>query len=341
MSKRIITVLLAAVLIISVLSGCGSSSGTAATSGSDEKCDVNVGLIMGPPSMGLGWFMNEVSQGNTYNNFSLTVDGMDYSALAASLNDGTYDIINAPSNVAAILYNNEDLQVGVKVISINNTGLLHVVTTDPSIKTIEDLAGKNVYSIGEGGTPEYALKHCLELCDLTDSVNLSFKSTPFEVLNILQQEENAVAVLPQPFVEVAKTMVDDLLIPVDLTEVWNEKEPSGTETITTVTIVRDDFLEAHEQAVIEFLQMCKKSTDYTNKHVDEAAEWTDTYGTFMNPEIATDAIPECSICTITGDEMKEKLSGFIEIMYNMNPEAVGGAIPGDDFYYIPEKGAIK
>lgn len=33
--------------------------------------------------------------------------------------------------------------------------------------------------------------------------------------------------------------------------------------------------------------------------------------------------------------MKQKLSGFLQIMYDLNPDAVSGAMPGDDFYYIP------
>ena len=35
--------------------------------------------------------------------------------------------------------------------------------------------------------------------------------------------------------------------------------------------------------------------------------------------------------------MKEKLSGFLKIMYESNPDAVGGSMPEDDFYYIPPK----
>ncbi len=33
--------------------------------------------------------------------------------------------------------------------------------------------------------------------------------------------------------------------------------------------------------------------------------------------------------------MKQKLSDFLQIMYDLNPDAVGGVMPGDDFYYIP------
>lgn len=304
--------------------------------GSTEATDVNVGLIMGPPSMGLGWFLNEAKNGNTYNNFNMTVDGIDYSALSAELNDNTYQIITCPSNVAAILYNNEDLQCDVKVISINNTGLLYIVTTDPSIQSLEDLKGRTVYSIGEGGPPEYTFEYLMEKTGMSGDVNLSFRSTPFEVVNLLQDEENSIALLPQPFVEVAKLLVENLNVPIDITDEWDKcNTDSNAESITTVSIVRTDFLEEHEQAVIEYLKMAKQSTDYTLEHVDEAAAWTEEFETFLNPEVAVEAIPQCNICTITGEEMKEKLSGFIDIMYNFNPDAVGGSIPDDDFYYIP------
>ncbi len=304
--------------------------------GSTEATDVNVGLIMGPPSMGLGWFLNEAKNGNTYNNYTMTVDGIDYSSLAASLNENTYQIITCPSNVAAILYNNEDLQCDVKVISINNTGLLYVVTTDPSIQSLEDLKGRTVYSIGEGGPPEYTFEYLMDKSGLADDVNLSFRSTPFEVVNLLQDEENSIALLPQPFVEVAKLLVENLNVPIDITAQWDKwNTDSKAESITTVSVVRTDFLEQHEQAVMEYLKLTKQSTDYTLSHVEEAAAWTEEFETFMNPEVAVDAIPQCNICTLTGEEMKEKLSGFIDIMYNFNPDAVGGKIPDDDFYYIP------
>ena len=72
-------------------------------SGSQDACDVNVGLIMGPPSMGMGWFINEAKEGNTYNNLNFEVGGVDYTALASKFNTGDYDIIHCPSNVGAIL----------------------------------------------------------------------------------------------------------------------------------------------------------------------------------------------------------------------------------------------
>ncbi len=367
-TRKLVCLLLSLVLAVGLLTSCGSSASSsgsesagsssetgeqssAVTSdataseaestarelmGSADATDVNVGLIMGPPSMGLGWMMNQNEQGETYNNYNFTVDGIDYSALAAKLNEGTYDIITCPSNVSAILYNNTDMNEDVKVISINNLGLLYIVTTDPSIQSMEDLTGRTVYSIGEGGPPEYTFDYLLEQYGFSDQINFSFRSTPFEVVNLLQEEENAVALLPQPFVEVAKLLVENLNVPIDVTAAWDDLNlDTGAESVTTVTIVRTKFLEEHEQAVVEYLNLSKQSTDYTLANVEQAAAWTETYETFLNPDIAIDAIPQCNICTITGEELRQKLSGFLQIMYDLNPDAVGGSMPDDNFYYIP------
>ena len=350
MKQKLLFLLCLAVMVLGLFAGCakqpaggkdGDPSRPAGGSiGSSEATDVNVGLIMGPPSMGLGYLMHEAEEGRTFNHYSFEIAGVDYSAVAASLNQGDYDIATVPSNVAAILYNNEDMREKVKVISIGNLGLLYILTTDPSISTLEDLKGRTVYSIGEGGPPEFTFDFLLEAAGLANDVNFSFRPTPFEVLNLLQEEKNAVALLPQPFVEVAKLLVPNLRVAIDVTEAWDGLNmDTGAQSVTTVTVVRTAFLEEHEQAVIEYLEMAKQSTDYCLAHLEEAAQWTEDYETFLNPEIALNAIPHCSLCTVTGAEMKEILSGFLQIIYDLNPDAVGGKMPDDDFYYfLPENG---
>lgn len=184
-----------------------------------------------------------------------------------------------------------DMNEQVKVISIGNLGLLYIVTTAPTIQSIQNLAGRTVYSIGEGGPPEYTFEYMLEQYHLIGQVNFSLRSTPFEVLNLLQEEPNGVALLPQPFVEAAKLLVDNLNVPINITQAWNELNLStGAESVTTVTVVRKAFREQHEQAVQEYLQLAKQSTDYTLANVEQAAARTDTYETFMNPDIAVQAI---------------------------------------------------
>ena len=53
----------------------------------------------------------------------------------------------------------------------------------------------------------------------------------------------------------------------------------------------------------------------------------------VTAEVAQQALPECNIVFLDGSAMKEQLSGYLEVLKEQNPEAVGGEVPGDDFYY--------
>ena len=33
--------------------------------------------------------------------------------------------------------------------------------------------------------------------------------------------------------------------------------------------------------------------------------------------------------------MKEKVEAYLNVLFEQNPKAVGGAMPAEDFYYIP------
>ena len=48
--------------------------------------------------------------------------------------------------------------------------------------------------------------------------------------------------------------------------------------------------------------------------------------------VAKQAIPKCNITLITGDEAKTNISKYLTVLYDANPAAVGGKMPGADFY---------
>lgn len=56
----------------------------------------------------------------------------------------------------------------------------------------------------------------------------------------------------------------------------------------------------------------------------------------MDAAVAEKALPACNIVCITGNEMKEKLSGYLQVLCDASADSVGGAMPGDDFYYGAE-----
>ncbi|MEN6339792.1 MAG: ABC transporter substrate-binding protein, partial [Clostridiaceae bacterium] len=69
-----------------------------------------------------------------------------------------------------------------------------------------------------------------------------------------------------------------------------------------------------------------------NTNVD-ASELLATLGIVASADIAKVAIPRSNIVCITGDDMVTSATAMLNILYNANPESVGGALPGEDLFY--------
>ena len=141
--------------------------------------------------------------------------------------------------------------------------------------------------------------------------------------------------LPQPFVTTAQAQNPDLRVALDLTAEWDKLQADSdapSSLVTGVVVARTDFVEEHPEAVAAFMNHYQESVDYVNDNVSDAAQLVGNYE-IVTAEVAEKAIPECNIVFISGDEMKEKLSGYLTVLFDQNAESVGGALPDDAFYY--------
>ncbi|MCR4837823.1 MAG: ABC transporter substrate-binding protein, partial [Eubacterium sp.] len=210
-------------------------------------------------------------------------------------------------------------------------GVIYCVTGDESIHSIKDLAGKTVLSTGQGATPEYALAYLLQENGITDC-QVEFKSEATEIAALLAEDPMQIAILPQPFVTVAEKQNEALKTAFSLTDEWDALG-KDSKFLTGVTIVRSDFLEAHPEAVQTFMEEAKASAEKAVSDVDGTAELVASYGIIEKAPIAKLALPQCNIVFLDGAEMKSALSGYLQTLFDQNPKSVGGAMPGEDFYY--------
>ena len=105
--------------------------------------------------------------------------------------------------------------------------------------------------------------------------------------------------------------------------------------VTGVTIVRSDYLAENEEAVKQFIEDHQASASYTQENPADAAELVAAQGIVEKAAIAQKALPYCNIVCLTGTEMKDALEGYLEVLFEQDPQSVGGNLPGEDFYYIP------
>lgn len=353
--KKTLSLLMAFAVTAAVLSGCakgGAESTQATTSASEtestsetaketseaqkpaDNYTLKIGSLKGPTSMGLVKLMDQSEKGNAKGSYDFTiVTAAD--ELLGKIVSKELDVALVPANMASIIYNKTNHEV--TVLDINTLGVLYGVSAYDSIKTAADLKGKTVYLTGKGTTPDYALQHVLKASGLTsDDVTLEYKSEAAEVVSILKEKPDAVGLLPQPFVTAAMAQNDSLKMVLDLTKEWDATAgENGGSLVTGVTICRNDVIKDHGDAINTFLAEHKESAEFANANVAETAALVAAAGIIEKAPVAEKAIPYCSITYVDGDRMKSLLSGYLKVLFDMEPSSVGGTLPADDFYYMP------
>lgn len=301
---------------------------------SQQPVDVRAAALKGPTAMGLVKFMDEVDAGTASDNDYAFQIAASPDELTPQIAQGTIDIACVPANLASVLYNNTD--EAVRVLAINTLGVLYLCDSNGSIQSVADLAGKTIYASGKGSTPEYTLNYILEGSGLTPGrdVTIEWKSEHAECVAAMTQDPQAIALLPQPFVTTVQMKDDSIRAALDLTEEWNalQTDADASSLITGVVIARADFVDEHPEAVEAFMKHYRESVAFVNDDIEAAAELIGAYD-IVPAAVAQKAIPACNIVCMEGDEMKNALSGYLEVLFEQNPKSVGGTLPGDDFYY--------
>lgn len=323
MKKKLWTLILTAVLGMSaVLGGCGQKE--------TETVTIRIGSLKGPTSMGLVSLMDQTKNGEAGQNYEFTMAAAADEINAAFLK-GDLDIVLIPANVASVLYHKTKGQIAV--VDINTLGVLYLLESKETVSSVADLAGRTVYLPGKGTTPDYALQYLLEQNGIEiGEVDLQYKSEAAEVISALSEEPDALGLLPQPAATTACMQQKDLRIALDLTEEW-DKVTMDSSLVTGVTAVRREFLEQNEAAVQAFVQDHMESAQFANENVEEAAELVAALEIVPKATVAAQAIPYCNITCLTGKDLRTALSGYLDVLAGQNPEAVGGKVPSDDFYY--------
>lgn len=343
--KKLSALFLSMLMAASVITGCSNtpaesmvsevSSAVAESQATPaaEPTDVNVLALKGPTAMGMVQFMNEAETGKTTdNNYQFSIVAA-VDEVAPKLVKGEADIAAVPANLSSVLFNNT--KGGVQVLAINTLGVLYIVESGDTVKSVADLEGKTIYASGKGATPEYALNYILAQNGLTDKVTIEWKSEHAECLAALTANENAIAMLPQPFVTTAQTKAENIRVALDLTQEWDKLQANAdapSALITGVVVARTEFVKEHPEAVAAFLDHYKTSVDYVNANTQDAAALVEKYD-IVPAAIAAKALPQCNITFIEGSEMKENLSGYLSVLHEQNAKSVGGALPTDEFYY--------
>lgn len=348
--KKILSLLLAFSLALS-LAACGGSASSAvsstvvseaASSVASEKETaaplsatepLRIAGLKGPTTMGLVNLLSMEQAGTAAMDYDLQLYGA-ADEIVPLLIKGELDMAAIPANLAATLY--QKTNGGIQAVAVNTLGVLYVVEQGDTVHSMADLKGRTILSTGKGTTPEYVLRYLLTAngLDPDKDVDIQYYSEATEVTAQMATTQDAIVVLPQPYVTAAGLKDDTLRVALDLTAEWDKV--ADTQLITGVTVVRKAYAEEHPDVVAAFLADYAQSVNAANTDLEGTAALCEEQGVVAKAAIAKKALPNCNIVCLTGEELKADVSGYLQVLYDADPAAVGGTLPGEDFYWAAQ-----
>ncbi len=242
------------------------------------------------------------------------------------------DLLFMPLNLASVLYNNGMNYQAYKILEMD---LLRVVSTDPGIRSLSDLKGKEVHVFGKGATPDVLLNFMLEQNKINpqEDVKLAYKEAP-QLAQLLIANKIHTAILPEPLATKCT--------------IKNERAKIVTSYGKEISAILGFEFNITQASLMINKTFAKNNPDLVKKisalYDDEVeklranpllfGELAKEQSIFGNPSLIKKIMPEVGPVIKSAYDVRHPVEEYFKILYKMNPKTVGGNIPKDDFYYI-------
>lgn len=306
---------------------------------------IHLGLLSGPTGMGAAKMISDSDaayaqiEDGTYDpsngvleHYEVTLGSDPANDIVPRLTNGELDIAAIPTNLAATLYNRTD--GGIKLLALNTLGVLHILENGDTVNSLADLEGRTLYATGQGSNPEYVLNYLLEANGLDPAADVDIQWLASEELTTrMASGDIDLCMLPVPAATTVMMQNSDVRDAIDLNDAWTESGAQGTFTMGCL-VARTEWLEDNSELVPGILEEYAASIDYANSNPEEASALIEQYGIVPKAAVAQAAIPQANMVCVTGEDMKG-IADYYQVLFDADPTSIGGAIPGEDFYYIP------
>ncbi len=307
--------------------GCAGAPSAAPSS----KALVRVAALRGPTGVGMAHLMQAQADGTATNAYTFTLtDSPD--EIAAKVASGDVDIAAVPTNVGAVLYSKTS--GGVQMLAVNTLGVMYVMDAGDTVHSIADLKRTTVYATGQGSNPEYVLRFLLEKngIDPDEDLHLVFKSEHAELATLVANGQAMLALLPEPFVTTVRVKNPTVRVALDLTAEWSKVVKDGSQLMTGAVIARRDFVTKNPATVTAFLAEYRASIEKAKSDPHATAALCEQFAIIPNADVAEQAMPRLGLTYLAGEQMKDGIRGYFQVLFDANPKSLGGAVPDSGFY---------
>lgn len=246
------------------------------------------------------------------------------------------DIAFLPLNVAVKTYNSSNHSI--KMLCITGNGNIFLITTDQTVNKIADLQGVKITVAGQGATPDYLFRYILQENEISlkeKEIILDYSVPNAQIPALLIAGKIDYAVVPEPFVTIAKTKSKKVRIAVDFQEEYKFFSKKQQTYPLTVLVARKDFIQNNPALIEKFLSEYQKSYEWTIQNPSAAGKLCEELDFGLNANIIEKSISNANYTFVKARESKEQIQEFLQILMKLDTKTTGDKLPEEDFYYAP------
>jgi NitT/TauT family transport system substrate-binding protein len=311
--KKIIGLLLVALLAFT-MSGCAKDP---------EDIELKIMAPLGSPALAQTYMEHTHPNIGDHVTYEIEiVSGTD--PLVAAFASGTHDIIFAPTNLGAKLY-----QTGVeyKFAATVVTGNLYIATGTDETFDLASLDGKEILVFGQNATPDIILQTILADQDYTTPPTLTYVDSAGSANAALVADPTKIVLLAEPVLSVAGMNVSNLAT-INLQDAWRDLTDSGSYPQAGI-FVKDG---TNQDAVDAYLREIQISITSALENPGDVAQMASDLEYGFPVPVLTSAITRSGLEYITAKDSKVALEEYFTYILNLNGVLIGSELPDNSFY---------
>lgn len=245
------------------------------------------------------------------------------------------DLIATPSYVGANLHNKG---IPVRLAAVTVWGIIHLVGPEGAATDWASLKGKTIVVPFKGDMPDLVLTYLLKKngLDPASDVSITHVTDMSEASAAVVGGHADYAVLPEHLATVtvakAKEAGRSVVPLLDLQQEWASATGQQNARIPQAGIlVRGDIPEKHPQEFKAVLSGVGEAIRRLNEK-DQSAIEAAAQGTGVPVPLVTSVVPRLKLQFVSAEEARPELERFYTELSTLNPDIIGGKLPGDGFY---------
>lgn len=309
--------LLVILLFVFILTSCTNKT-------KDET--LSVALPSGAPSLSSIYITKEEKDGNNKTKTDILNDS---SVIKASLINETYDLIVAPANLGAQIYNQNKSYYMLSGITFGN---LYLVSKD-EIRSLSDLNNYNFISFGKGSITDSVSTYILKENNITTNISYLTSAADTKTSFVSSNKEKEVYLLAEPLFSALKdnfTKSNKPFYYISIQEEWKKLTNLDGFLQAALFVKKDTYLNKRD-LVDDYLKRLEESINNINNKdlISKNNKIIKDLGYFnFTDEVMYSATIGSNIKFITKDNLKE----IFNKTYSLNLSLIGGRIPDEEFF---------